>query len=410
MNLPYLTADQPGVGGAIKEEPGDFLVEEIPLYDASGTGEHVLFLIEKTGFTTYEALKRISRALDIPTREFGYAGLKDRHAITRQFLSVRGVSPQQVNSVEIEGIKVLTASWHQRKLRTGHLKGNRFSIKLSHVPSGSALAVRSILDVLEKRGLPNYYGRQRFGARKNTHILGRCLLFSKWNELLSYFLGHPGGETSPDLAAAREAFDNGEWPEALRLYPRPFTLERKVLECLIKTGKARSAVRAISHRLKRLYLSAFQSFLFNAVLTARINSFDELWEGDIAYIHQTGGVFMVTAPEIEARRLEAWEISPSGPIFGEKTLMAVGEPGAIESDVMSREKVVLDHFKTSPGGVRLPGARRPLRVKLSDVVLNEEPDGLRLDFSLPSGSYATCVLREIRKVPGEDFIPETFSV
>ncbi len=127
MTLPYLTAF-PGVGGSIKNRPEDFFVQEIPLYEPSGDGEHVYCEIEKSGVTTIDAINRLGKALKVSTRDMGYAGMKDAHAITRQVLSIRGTTEERVMTTSIDGVKVLWAARHGNKLRLGHLAGNRFAI------------------------------------------------------------------------------------------------------------------------------------------------------------------------------------------------------------------------------------------------------------------------------------------
>ncbi|MEA2063881.1 MAG: tRNA pseudouridine(13) synthase TruD [Gemmatimonadota bacterium] len=395
--LPYLTADLPGIGGIIKVEPADFMVEEIPIYQPSGTGEHVYFTIEKNSITTSRAVEIMARELGINQIDMGYAGLKDKHAIAIQHLTACGVSPEQVMDLDIPGVRVLSADRHVRKLRTGHLRGNRFKILIRQVKPGAVQTARTVLELLERRGLPNYYGKQRFGARKNTHLLGGALLRKQWSEVLHRLLGCPGGETSDELARARQAFDEGRFEHALELYPKPFYLERKVLSRLIQSGRARTAVRSIPFRLRRLYLSGYQSYLFNLVLRLRVQSIDEVWEGDLAYIHASGGVFSVTAPEVEGRRVREMEISPSGPIYGEKMPFAGGRQGDLEREILAGQDLTVERFKSSPGGVKLPGARRPLRIPLSDISLHQEEDSLLVEFFLPKGAYATIVLREICK-------------
>lgn len=126
----YLTAELPGTGGLFKETPGDFLVEEIPLYLPCGEGEHTYALIEKQGITTLEALRRLCRATGAPERDTGYAGMKDARGITRQTVSLPRVTPAEVMGLDIPGIRILSAERHRNKLRLGHLAGNRFLIRL----------------------------------------------------------------------------------------------------------------------------------------------------------------------------------------------------------------------------------------------------------------------------------------
>src|SRR5687768_3672292 len=133
MDLPYLTKDFPGIGGTIKERAEDFFVQEIPLYEPGGAGEHVYCEIQKTGLTTFEAIDRLAFSLNVSSRDIGYAGMKDARAITRQVFSIPGTTEPAVMAVKIPGIEILWAARHGNKLRLGHLRGNRFAIKIRNV-------------------------------------------------------------------------------------------------------------------------------------------------------------------------------------------------------------------------------------------------------------------------------------
>src|SRR5438093_10165682 len=132
-SLPYVTRDLPGIGGVIKQRAEDFFVQEIPLYEPSGEGEHVYCEIQKVGLTTFQTVGQIARALNISPREIGYAGMKDAHAISRQVFSIWGTTPEAVMALRIPDLTVQWASRHGNKLRLGHLAGNRFAIKIRDV-------------------------------------------------------------------------------------------------------------------------------------------------------------------------------------------------------------------------------------------------------------------------------------
>src|SRR5450432_2387454 len=153
MSLPYLTQDFPGVGGVIKQRPDDFFVQEIPIYEPSGEGEHVYCEIQKVGIPTFEAIDRVAEALDISTRDIGYAGLKDARAVTRQVLSIWGTTEPAVMALRVPDITVQWAARHGNKLRLGHLAGNRFAIKIRNVNPTDVVKIRPMLSVIEKRGL-----------------------------------------------------------------------------------------------------------------------------------------------------------------------------------------------------------------------------------------------------------------
>ena len=172
----YLTADIPGTGGRIKETPDDFQVEEIPLYLPSGEGEHLYISIEKKGMTTHQLLRRCAQIFSVNERDIGYAGLKDSNATTIQTISIPLLDPDKAKNLEDENIRVLSALRHNNKLRPGHLAGNRFIIQVA-APAEDALQwAQQVLEILHKKGVPNYFGPQRYGVLGNSHLIGRAIL------------------------------------------------------------------------------------------------------------------------------------------------------------------------------------------------------------------------------------------
>jgi tRNA pseudouridine13 synthase len=147
----YLTEDLPGIGGVIKERVEDFLVEELPLYAPSGEGEHTFFEIRKVGISTFQAVRTIAQALGVPPNAIGYAGLKDAQAITCQVLSVHNVPPEAVTALDLPKLRVMWAERHRNKLKVGHLRGNRFTIRVREVDETVLPACQSVLDVLAQR-------------------------------------------------------------------------------------------------------------------------------------------------------------------------------------------------------------------------------------------------------------------
>ncbi|HWB52578.1 MAG TPA: tRNA pseudouridine(13) synthase TruD [Tepidisphaeraceae bacterium] len=401
MFLPYLLSDFAGVGGRIKTRPEDFFVQEIPLYEPSGQGEHVYCEIQKVGMTTFEAIGKMARALDVPAREIGYAGMKDARAITRQVFSIWGVSEQQVMDLKIGDLTVQWAARHGNKLRLGHLKGNRFAIKIRDVEPSAAVSVAPAMRVLEQRGCPNYFGPQRFGRRADNDALGEALLHGNHAGLLRHLLGMPDPAIDdPETAAARQAYEDRNNELAIKLWPRRGGLERQVLSRLIKTQKPAAAVGAIDERLRRLWVSAFQSRLFNDVVARRIGSLDRVLEGDLAYKHENGACFYVEDSAAEQGRADRFEISPTGPLLGYRMSSPRGEPEAIESTVFAEHHVQADHFRVA-GRHKIKGSRRPLRVQPTEVKVEGGVDDngayITVAFALPAGSFATSVLRELIK-------------
>jgi len=393
---PYLTANLPGVGGRIKAQAADFQVVEIPLYAACGEGEHTYVRIEKTGLSTFEAVRRISRALGINARQVGYAGLKDAQAVTVQWLSLGDVSPALVERLELPGLKVLEVDRHTNKLKVGHLSGNRFTIRVRDVPASSLPAAQVILDHLAAHGVPNYYGEQRFGLRGDTHLLGRALVRQDVDALVQRLVGMPHPAETPRVRQARQLFEDGDLAGALQAWPRQMDAERSVVHALSQGQPPAAAVRRLPAGMRRFYVSAYQSSLFNRVLSQRIERglLGRLLLGDLAYIHDKGAVFDVDDPETEQPRADRLEISPSGPLYGRKLSMPRGLPGEMEQRVLDEEGLTLEDWRVR--GLKLKGARRALRVPLRDVESRYD-EGLLLSFTLPPGCYATVVLSEVQK-------------
>ncbi|OQY30889.1 MAG: tRNA pseudouridine(13) synthase TruD [Anaerolineaceae bacterium 4572_5.2] len=343
-NLPYLSADVPGIGGQIKTVPGDFYVEEIPLYEPGGEGQHLYVTIEKKGIATLTAVNRIASVLKINPRKIGYAGQKDAQAVTRQTISIDGALPEQLRQLNAPGIKIIAAKQHRNKLKLGHLTGNKFVIRVRGVQREAQAQAEVILTRLSQQGVPNYFGEQRFGLRQNSHLLGQALVKGQLDEFFDQFLGHPHPAENPGAQQARAAFDAGNRSEALNLWPSMLRQERTALAKLVKTNDAAAALRAVDNRLKRLFVSAFQSELFNQLLTERLDSLSQLETGDVAYIHQKGASFVIEDAAAEQSRADAFEISPAGPLFGVKYLVARGEAGKRELAALQAAEVSLEDF------------------------------------------------------------------
>ena len=184
-HLPYLTAEIPGIGGILKQRREDFFVQEIPLYEPSGQGEHVYCEIEKVGLSTFEAVDRLAQALGVNPRDIGYAGMKDANAVTQQVFSIAGTDESAVMNLHLAGLRVLWAARHGNKLRLGHLKGNRFAAKIRQVNPTDVLKLAPVIEQLQKRGMPNYFGAQRFGRRGDNHKLGAAVVVQPTRKLLT---------------------------------------------------------------------------------------------------------------------------------------------------------------------------------------------------------------------------------
>jgi tRNA pseudouridine13 synthase len=406
----YITSDLPPIGGVIKQRPEDFLVDELPLYQPVGSGEHVYLLIQKRGLSTMEMVDLVASHFGVRRFAVGYAGLKDKHALTRQVVSVHvpGKKLEDFGQLRNEKIEVLWADYHTNKLRPGHLKGNRFSVRIRGVRPTDVLTAGRVLDRLAKVGVPNRVGEQRFGMLENNHLIGRDIITADFERAVQQLLGP--NDQHPELnAEGRRLFSEGKFKEAVDSYPRSARTEQRVLYQLSRGMNARKAILSLDEPILRYYLSAFQSAVFNAVLDQRVaaGTIANLRDGDLALKHENHAVFAVT-PEVIAdattsERLRTFDVSPSGPMWATAMIRGSGQTDTDEVSALASFGVTLDQLKAFDSGSRfaLEGKRRALRVPVIDPEVeggvDEHGAYVRCAFELPRGSFATVVLREIMK-------------
>ncbi len=340
LTVPWLSAHLPGIGGTIKAIPEDFEVEEIPAYEPAGDGEHIFLWVEKRGLGAEELVRHIARELEISSGEIGVAGMKDRHAVTRQFVSVPRSAAGRLDKLNTAQIHLLSSCAHTQRLRTGHLRGNRFRILVRDVPGNAAELAAPILDLLKQRGLQNFFGAQRFGRDQETVRIGMQMLHGE--------LRSPPGHWS------RKRF------------------------------------------LRKLALSAAQALLFNRYLARRMQDGLQgtVLDGDVMF-KQTGGIFYVTDQATEQARFDRRETVHAGPIFGKRMFASRGESLARERAILAEAGIADSQFRAF--GQLLAGTRRRNLVYLDDLTITPLPHGLEFQFTLPAGSYATILLAEFMK-------------
>jgi tRNA pseudouridine13 synthase len=401
--LPFLTIQCTGIGGVIKTRAEDFLVEELPLYKPSGQGTHTYILIEKKEISTMDALAAIARALGIRRQDIGYAGQKDSRAVARQWISVEHIKVEKLQGLDIPKVKMLEFARHGNKLKMGHLAGNRFVVRLRKIEmpiSQAQKTAKEVFEILSKKGVPNYFGPQRFGNRGDSHLLGEAIVKGKTQELIDLLLGHPDENELAGLCEARRLYEKGDYQGAADKWPYSFADQRRALKTLIETGgNKRKAYNVVDKHLKKFFVSAYQSELFNQVLAARMPEIDKLLTGDMAYKHINGAMFRVEDAAVEQPRCDAFEISPTGPLPGGRMAELTGPAGEIENAVLA--KAHLNDRDMSQLGNYARGGRRPLRFAPRNCNVESRKDDLgeylELKFDLDSGSYATTLLREISK-------------
>ena len=398
---PYLTADIPSVPAVIKRRNEDFVVEEVPLYDPCDSGDHVYALIEKVGLTTRRAVLDIAQALGVPSAAIGVAGQKDARGVTRQMVSVHGADPARIMSLALPGIRILDAARHRAKLRPGSLRANRFTVRLRETPADRIGEIDRIVEVLARRGVPNYFGPQRFGMRGDTWEVGRALLCGDFDGAVGLIVGQPMEEDTGTVRRARELAAVGRFADAARTWPVGFPDCAHLCRLLARTaGDARRAIFALERRLLGFYVSAYQAWLFNRVLAERVPNMDRVLHGDLVFSHLSGAVLAVEDVEIVQPCATRFEVSPTGPIVGYTMSAPRGEPAALEHRIIEEGGLPpIDLPRTGP--LTCVGGRRPLRFRPEGIGCETGSDEagpfLELRFTLPPGCYATSLLREIGK-------------
>jgi tRNA pseudouridine13 synthase len=332
----------------IRVAPEDFVVDEIPLYEPSGEGDHTFVRVEKRLRTTEDVARELARAAGVRPGDVGYAGRKDRAAVTRQWFSVPGLDPSAALELPLVAARVLEAQPHRHKLRTGQLRGNRFEIVAREVDDVVLARARQRASELARCGMPNRFGAQRFGREGDNAERGRELL--------------AGGGRPP---------------------------------------------RGRDRRAARFLVSAFQAQLFNELLAERPLPLDRVELGDIAIRHESGGLFLVEDAAVDGERAASFEISATGPIFGTKMRLAEGAVASREAAVLEAHGLPAPAELEPPPGLRIRGGRRALRVPLVGLAIDvPEPGTARLRFELPAGSYASVLLEEVfeflHEGPGPD--------
>ena len=400
----YLTQGK-GTGGVIKSQPADFVVEEIPLYEPCGEGEHLYLRIEKTSVSHGELMSCLRRHFHVKEVNIGYAGMKDKAAVTRQTVSIHLLDDPPSVEIDHERINVLWARRHTNKIRRGHLRGNRFSIRIREVDPLSITAVKRCLDQLQRTGMPNYFGFQRFGYRCNNQILGAAIVRKDWQAMLDELLGATGAPFPDYQRERRELHDQGRYAEAARQWAAANRNEL-IASRSLRDGKSLHGVcHALGQTPLAFWVSALQSAVFNRVLDERLRqgTLLSLVEGDLAWNHRSRSVFAVTGPrsardELTAR-LERFEISPSGPLWGSGMTRTAAPIDEAELRALDAAGVTLDSLLQVDYDVH--GGRRPLRVPVKNVEIDggvdEAGNFIHLAFDLPRGAYATVLLREIMR-------------
>lgn len=395
--LVYVTKSPP-VDGRIRERVEDFEVEEVTdlrMVRQPMEKGYAVYLMEKRRMDTFTAVRRAARLLGVSVRDVSYAGLKDTIAITRQYITVPAYGLSTVKEHLDDGrVSLRFVGYSNRRLRPGALRGNKFKIAVSLRDKGE---LRKFVDALrelsELSGIPGFYGYQRFGVRRpNTHVVGRFIVKRMWDAAVREIAGNPYPWEPPLSYEARRLFEEGRLEEALEKYPRTLFYERIVVRRLLEGCSPLEVLRRLPRSLRLLYVSGYQSYLFNLALSRRLveTRLDPtaIMEGDIvkgakdsSMVRKGLSVVYMVAPGVGVRfeRLR-------------------GRPGEIVREVMAEEDVKPEEFRVEELDIKCKAVFREVFMKFRELKLTVQP-GCKpvLSFMLPQGGYATVLLRELLK-------------
>lgn len=424
-----------GIGGVIKQKPEDFTVKEM-LVDGSqaslrpkiplrvpGEGRYLLCILIKRNWDTLLAVRKIARQLGISLKRIQILGLKDKKALTSQHISIENIRWEKLERAKIRGIEISPLRYSGNMFFPTMHFGNMFNLMIRRVELGSSIIEKrtnqTIDDLRILGGAPNYYGHQRFGTtRPVTHLVGKALARNDLKEAIQLFLAKPSPHEHPDSRNARQKLlENADFTEALDFFPQSLLYERLVLSHLAKNpGDDVGALRKLPRKLNRLFLQAYQSYLFNRFLSQRIIRkipLNQPHVGDYTvrinrYGLPTRTYTLVTETNLTELRkdVKAEKKRVALPMIGFKQFPSEGVQGEIEKSILEDEEIgPADFHIASMPEVSSSGGLRPTLAKIKGFHVGK-PTGdesypgksrLRLRFTLNRGSYATIALREFMK-------------
>jgi len=411
----YLTAT-PGTGGRIKAEPEDFVIEEIaspPPRDEGG--KFTAAVIRSRNWETNRLVREMARNLRVSRQRIAFAGTKDKRSVATRLFTFE-MPLEELSHLHLADVDVLDAFPTARAVEIGDLRGNRFRIVVRGMAvtgeDGRRIIEKTLEPITRAGGFPNFFGLQRFGSRRPvTHLVGRHIVRGDFEEAVRTYVANPIEGEGEEAFDAREALERtGDYRAALDEYPESLGLEKAVINVLVqRPGDFVGALKALPWNLLMMFVHAYQSYLFNRMLSERIRrdlSITEPVAGDLVLPVRADGLVdrerWVPVGEANLERVRtqcrAGKAFVSASVFGAESSLAGGPMGEIENNVLEEEGVAAKDFIV-PRVPRLSskGTRRELACPLTDLSVAVQDDTATFAFSLPRGSYATCFLREVLK-------------
>lgn len=416
MGIEIFFTDTSGIGGKLRKTPEDFMVEEISVpISKNEDGEYTLVKIRVRNWETNRLVRQLSRALGISRKYITFAGTKDRRAITTQWFAIKAPI-EHVKGISLKDLDILEIYNSNRSIDLGDLIGNAFDITVRDAPHEESV-IESLLKNTEEQlsslgGFPNFFGHQRFGAlRPITHLVGKELVRGNFEKAVMTYIATPiKGEPDEAHNARKFLEETLDFSEALKRYPDNLNFEKAMLNRLVKHPEDYiGALKALPKNLLMMFVHAYQSYLFNRILSMRIKEDlppNELLEGDLILPTDKYGLpnhkrwILATERNLEKikRKVEEGKAFISGAVYGSQTDLATGIQGEIEREVLSSENVHAEDFIVPElPVVSSKGIRREFVAPFKDFKYKIEKNDVKMSFTLNKGCYATSLLREFMK-------------
>lgn len=372
----YFTKSK-GIKGIVKEKPEDFVVQEISedgkIADLEPSTSYKLpvtslpythFTLVKKHWDEARLLKKISQQLGVSRKRFSFAGTKDKDALTSQRVSAWKIFPEQLSKVTLSDCKIGDFEQNNKQIEFGKLLGNRFTITLRNVNKKAEPQLKKFLEEIKKyRGIPNFFGEQRFGIRLNNHMIGKKLLQNNAKEAMKIFLTETSASDSPEVKKARKFLEKnwGNFSGALKIFPRRMYFELMVLNHLVKyPNDYVNAFKKLPKMTYKMFVHAYQSYLFNKILSEKLKNNKKSKEGNL---------------------------------IGYNSKLTKNE-----KELLKKEKLVQKNFRIRIfPEASVSGGRRKFISEVRDLSYEFLENNLILKFSLEKGAYATILLRELIK-------------
>jgi len=410
-----------GMGGVIRHKVEDFEVVEITNRKEKEDGDYLIVELTKNDWDMHHAIRDLSRVLQISQKRFGFAGTKDRRAVTKQKLSIFDLREGEIENINLGGITLKKIGYSNKAVYMGDLFGNRFNIiirDIDHSIEDTKSHIDSTYKEISEKGLANFFGVQRFGTnRPVTHIIGKEIVRGDFKSAAMTYIAMPFPAESPDaLKARRYILETEDLKGGLKMMPFFLKYERAMLDYLVKNPDDYvGSFGVLQKNLKKMFVHAYQSYIFNKILSLRIKSglpIDEATTGDIVcFKNEVGFPNVRKTQKVKPENLKGINrlvklkrAFVTAPVIGYEVDLSKGDQGEIE-------RKVLDEVGNEQEDFRIPsfpefgskGLRREIAIPTKiNYVLDEDEIFLgktkaKLNFELPKGSYATVVLREFIK-------------